>query len=153
MITDRSGLIEYVNPKFELLTGYNAGEAVGENPKILKSGVHDNKFYQGLWETILSGKEWYGEVCNKKKSGELYWEQASISAVRNDAGEISYFISVREDITERKHLDEELKERMEELERFSRLTVNREEKMIQLKEEINALLEQMGKEKKYNIVT
>jgi PAS domain S-box-containing protein len=152
MITDRTGLIEYVNPKFERLTGYNAREAMGETPRILKSGLHDDKFYEGLWETILSGKEWHGEICNKKKNGELYWEQASISAVQNEAGDISYFISVREDITERKRLDEELKERMEELERFSRLTINREEKMIQLKEEVNMLLKQTGREKKYKIV-
>jgi PAS domain S-box-containing protein len=153
MITDRAGLIEYVNPKFERLTGYNAGEAMGKTPRMLKSGVHDDKFYEDLWETILSGKEWHGEICNKKKSGELYWEQTSVSAVQNESGDISYFISVREDITERKRLDEELKERMEELERFSRLTINREEKMIQLKEEINTLLEQMNRDKKYKIVT
>jgi PAS domain S-box-containing protein len=152
MITDRSGLIEYVNPKFEQLTGYNAGEALSKTPRILKSGFHDNKFYENLWNTILSGKEWHGEVCNKKKSGDLYWEQASISAVRNEAGDITYFISVREDISERKRLDEELKERMEELERFSRLTIDREERMIKLKEEINALLEKLGEENKYKIV-
>ncbi len=152
MITDREGRIEYVNPKFEQLTGYVSQEAIGNTPRILKSGVHEEEFYNNLWKTILSGKEWHGDVCNQKKNGELYWEQASISAVLNQSGEISYFVSVREDISERKRMDEELKEHMEELERFSRLTYDREERMIQLKEEINTLLEQMGREKKYKIV-
>jgi PAS domain S-box-containing protein len=152
MITDRNGSIEYVNPKFEQLTGYSAQEVRGNTPRILKSGVHNDEFYRVLWETILSGKEWHCEVCNKKKSNELYWEQASISTVHNEAGEVSYFVSVREDITERKRMDEELRDHMEELERFSRLTIDREERMIQLKEEVNTLLAQIGKEKKYKIV-
>jgi PAS domain S-box-containing protein len=152
MITNEKGDIEYVNPKFEQLTGYSANEVLGKTPAILKSGIHDEGFYKNLWGTILGGNEWHGDICNKNKDGALYWEQTSISVLLNETGEISNFISVREDITERKRMDEELKERMEELERFSRLTIDREERMIQLKEEINALLEQMGREKKYKIV-
>lgn len=152
VITTREGLIEYVNPKFELLTGYTFEEVKGKTPRILKSGVHPEAVYKTLWETILSGKEWHGELCNKKKTGELYWERSSISALRNEAGEISNFISVREDVSEQKRLDEELNQRMKELERFTRLTINREEKMIELKEEINELLVKMGGEKKYKIV-
>ena len=101
---------------------------------------------------FMSGKEWHGEICNQKKDGQLYWEQASISAIRNDAGEIIKFVSVREDITERKRLYEELKQQLEELERFNRLTIDREEGMIELKREINSLLKQMGEKKKYRIV-
>ncbi|MDQ5985715.1 MAG: hypothetical protein CSYNP_01431 [Syntrophus sp. SKADARSKE-3] len=152
MITNDKGIIEYVNPKFEILTGYSAAEAKGNTPRILKSGIHDETFYREMWNTILNGKEWHGEICNKKKSGELYWEQALISSIRNDEGALSYFVSVREDITERRLMEEELKQRMEELERFTKLTIDREEKMIELKEEINTLLTQMGSETKYRIV-
>ena len=152
VITDREGQIEYVNPKFENLTGYSAKEALGSKPRILRSGVHGDAFYQNLWQTIMSGKEWHGEICNRKKDGQLYWEQASISAIRNNAGEIIKYVSVREDITERKHLDEKLKQQLEELERFNRLTIDREERMIELKKEINSLLKHTGEEEKYRIV-
>jgi PAS domain S-box-containing protein len=152
VITNREGQIEYVNPKFEILTGYSAKEALGKTPRMLKSEIHGEAFYHDLWQTIMSGKEWHGEICNRKKDGQLYWEQASISAIRNEAGEIIKFVSVREDITERKRLDGELKQQMEELERFNSLTIDREERMIELKKEINSLLKQMGEEEKYRIV-
>jgi PAS domain S-box-containing protein len=152
MITDRQGQIEYVNPKFEKVTGYSLEEIKGQTPRILKSGVHDQGFYAGLWKTILSGAEWQAEVCNKKKNGELYWEQTFISAIKNESGEILHFISVREDITERRQLNRDMQAHLEELERINRMTINREEKMLQLKEEINALLVKMGQEKKYKIV-
>jgi len=117
VITDNNGNIEYVNPKFETLTGYSLDEAKGKNPRILQSGEHSAAFYKGLWETILSGKEWRGEFINKKKNGELYTESAIISPILNWNGEISYFIAVKEDITEKKKMLEELikaKEKAEE---------------------------------------
>jgi PAS domain S-box-containing protein len=109
VITDTKGNIEYVNPKFCALTGYSKEEAIGKNPKILKSDASDD-FYKDLWETILAGNEWKGEFHNRKKNGDLYWELASISAVKNSSGEIVNFLAIKEDITERKLVSEALKE-------------------------------------------
>jgi PAS domain S-box-containing protein len=109
VITDIEGNIEYVNPKFCDLTGYTKEEAIGKNPRILKSDTPE-EFYKELWDTILAGNEWKGEFHNKKKNGELYWEVASISAVKNPSGEIVNFLAIKEDITERKQVTEALKE-------------------------------------------
>ena len=108
VITDVKGRIEYVNPKFTELTGYRAEEALGKNPRVLKSGLHPPEYYKELWETILAGEAWYGELCNKKKNGELFWESASISPIRNEEGKTTHFVAVKEDITERKRVQEEL---------------------------------------------
>jgi len=109
VITDLNGDIEYVNPKFTETTGYTRQEAIGENPRILKSGLQDDSVYQELWDNISSGKEWWGEFCNVKKNDELYWEYASISPVKNNNGEITHYIAIKEDITLRKKMEEELK--------------------------------------------
>lgn len=117
VITSKDGDIEYVNPKFEETTGYSFDEVFGENPRILNSGTTKPALYEDLWRTILDGHVWQGEFKNKKKDGTFYWEQASISSVKNKAGEISHFVAVKEDITERKILDKELllaKEKAEE---------------------------------------
>ncbi|MCI0521876.1 MAG: PAS domain S-box protein, partial [Chloroflexi bacterium] len=106
VITDIEGKIEYVNPKFTRLTGYTAEEALGQNPNILKSGETPQEEYDRLWKTITSGSEWQGEFHNKKKNGELYWEQASISPIFNPAGAITHFLAVKEDITARKQAEE-----------------------------------------------
>lgn len=106
MITDAKGGIEYVNPKFTQLTGYTLEEVRGKNPRILKSGEQPQEFYKQLWETIASGREWCGEFRNKKKNGQLYWEYACISSVKDKEGRITNFIAVKEDITERKRLEE-----------------------------------------------
>ncbi|MFO7749405.1 MAG: PAS domain S-box protein [Desulfobacteraceae bacterium] len=112
VVTDDQGVIQYVNPSFCRTTGYSPEEAVGENPRILKSGRHPDEFYEEMWQTIESGLIWRGEVCNKKKSGELYWENATISQVLNENGERISYIAVKEDITEKKEL-EQLKEDVE----------------------------------------
>ncbi len=109
VITDTDGKIEYVNSKFTQLTGYSFEESIGENPSILKSGKQSPETYRELWETITTGNEWRGEFCNKKKNGELYWELASISPIKNDKGVITNFIAVKEDITRRKQIEEELR--------------------------------------------
>lgn len=109
VITDVKGIIQYVNPKFSELTGYSSTEAIGKNPRILNSGVHKKRFYKGLWETILSGQNWHGTFCNRRKNGELYWERASISPVRDENGEILNFVAVKEDITKLLQYEEELK--------------------------------------------
>lgn len=109
IITDFYGRIEYINPKFTSLTGYSFSEVIGKTPSVLKSGLQGRDFYTDLWTTILSGKEWRGEFHNKKKNGELYWEFASISPIRNDKNEITHFVAVKEDVTERKKGEEALK--------------------------------------------
>lgn len=106
VITDTKGNIEYVNRKFTDVTGYTKEEALGKNPRILKSGYTLPNEYESLWQTISSGKEWQGEMQNKKKNGELYWEWASISPIINPNGEIISYIAIKEDITEQKKLEQ-----------------------------------------------
>jgi PAS domain S-box-containing protein len=109
MITDTQGIIEFVNPKFTQVTGYQAVEVIGKKPNILKSGEMPLPFYKNMWETITSGREWHGELHNRKKNGELFWEYASISPVRDNKGEIRHYIAVKEDITERKRMEQALR--------------------------------------------
>ncbi len=108
MITDTNGMIEYVNPKFEKLTGFTSKEVNGKNPKILKSGEHSADVYHELWSSITSDGEWYGELHNRKKNGELYWEYASISPIKTPENVITHFVKVSEDITRRKEAEGEL---------------------------------------------
>ena len=109
VITDTNGLIEYANPYFESLTGYSLQELVGQTPRIFKSGLTSRSEYRNLWETILSGEVWRGEFYNIKKNGDFYWEAAVISPVRDLEGGISHFIAIKEDITERKKLESQLR--------------------------------------------
>lgn len=120
VITDSTGFIEYVNPKFTEITGYVPHEAIGRNPRILKAGVQSREFYRELWETILSGREWHGEFCNLKKDGSMYWEHASISPIRDERETITHFVAVKEDITERKRVAEELERAREAADSASR---------------------------------
>jgi sigma-B regulation protein RsbU (phosphoserine phosphatase) len=115
VITDRHGTIEYVNPKFSNLTGYSRDEALGQNPRILKSGVQPAEFYRHMWETISSGREWQGEFHNRKKNGDSYWESASISPILDSGGEITHYVAIKEDITKRKRTEEALRASEEEL--------------------------------------
>jgi PAS domain S-box-containing protein len=108
-ITDAEGNINYVNPFFTELTGYSYEEAQGKNPRFLKSGNHPKEFYKNLWDTILSGKDWSGEIQNRKKNGELYWEKAVISPILDSKGVVNNFVAIKEDITERKNFFEDLK--------------------------------------------
>ena len=108
VITDVNGNIEYANPRFSQLTGYSSEEVIGEKPSVLKSGKTSPEVYKELWRTIKNGNDWRGEFCNRKKNGEIYWESAAISPVKNDKGVITSFIAVKEDITERKKMEEAL---------------------------------------------
>lgn len=110
VITDRSGLITYVNPKFTEVTGYRASEVLGQNPRILKSGEMPPDTYREMWDTVAAGREWRGEFHNRRKDGSSYWESASISAVHDEAGEITHFVAVKEDITARKLAERALTE-------------------------------------------
>jgi PAS domain S-box-containing protein len=111
VITDIKGHIEYANPRFVETTGYTLEEAIGQHTRILSSGETPQEEYKQLWETITTGKEWRGEFHNKKKNGDLYWETAFISPIKNTAGEITHFLAVKEDITERKRAEEANAER------------------------------------------
>lgn len=107
VITNTHGAIEYVNACFCRVTGYSVEEVLGKNPRILKSNVTPPGIYKDLWTTVFSGREWRGELCNKKKNGDLFWESVAVSAIKNDEGEITHFLGVKEDITERKKVEKE----------------------------------------------
>ena len=107
VITDRAGKIEYVNPRFEDATGYTRSEVLGRNPRFLKSGQTQAQTYEDLWKAISEGGEWRGELCNRRKNGELFFEFAAISGVKSENGEIEHYIAVKEDITARKQADAE----------------------------------------------
>jgi len=109
VITDAKGNIEFVNPWFTKTTGYTAEEAKGQNPRILKSGMQPASFYKELWGTILSGKYWHGEFQNRRKNGEVYWETATISPLKNEKGVITHFLALKEETTLRKLMEEKLK--------------------------------------------
>lgn len=121
MITDPSGKIEYVNPKFTQITGYTLDEIIGKTPSIFKSGFTTKEEYDILWKTIKSGGTWKGELKNKKKNGNLYWESAIISPITNEQGEITNFISVKEDITSKKYQAEQLIKAKEQAEKSDKL--------------------------------
>lgn len=108
VITNIDGTTEYVNPQFHKTTGYTADEVIGRKFNFTKSGETPKAIYADLWNTIKNGQVWHGELCNKKKNGEMYWDLVSISPVRNKQGEISHFISIQHDITERKELEQRL---------------------------------------------
>jgi PAS domain S-box-containing protein len=100
IITDKTGLIEFVNTKFEEVSGYRSDEVIGKNPRIISSGEAGAHEYSRLWQAILTGGEWTGEFHNRRKNGELYWERAVIKGVSDEHGEIIHFIAIKEDITE-----------------------------------------------------
>jgi two-component system sensor histidine kinase/response regulator len=109
VITDLAGNIEYANPTFSAVTGYSFAEAKGRNPRILKSGETPAEAYQQLWRTLVAGDTWRGEFHNRRKNGELYWEEATISSVRDSTGCATHYLAVKEDITARKRAEQELR--------------------------------------------
>jgi len=121
LITDPTGKIEYVNPKFTAVSGYSLDEVKGDNPRVLKSGKHTDEFYKNIWDTILSGNDWQGELLNKKKNGELFWENAIISPIINSDGVITNFVAIKEDISEKKLMIEALIRAKDEAEEMNRV--------------------------------
>jgi PAS domain S-box-containing protein len=115
LVTNEKGNIIFVNKRFIELTGYSNSELLNSSPSIIKSGFHSKEFYDDLWKTILSGKEWVGEFLNKKKNGELYWESGMISALKDENGVITNFMAIKEDITHKKQVEKELKVKTEQL--------------------------------------
>jgi PAS domain S-box-containing protein len=116
MVTNRSGTILWTNPAFSTLTGFSAEEARGQNPRLLKSGIHDRDFYKQLWTTILDGKAWHGEFTNRRKDGSLYHDEHTITPVRSESGEITHFVAIMHDITEIKRAEAEVQKLNQELE-------------------------------------
>lgn len=124
LITDLLGNIEYANPKFSETSGFSENEVIGKNPSIVKSGKQSQDFYKNLWDTILSGNDWHGELHNKKKSGELFWEDVIISPIKDEEGIVTHFVAIKEDITEKKKMLAELIEAKEKAEEMNRLKSN-----------------------------
>lgn len=141
IITDRQGNVEYVNPQFSVVTGYNFSEILGNNLRILKSGYTKNEVYKDLWQTITSGNVWKGEFYNKKKNGDYYWEWTVIAPIKNENNEIESYVSVKEDVTKIKTALEALKHSEQEL-RESNATKDRFFSIIahDLKNPFNALM-------------
>lgn len=110
VITDIEGSIQYVNPAFERITGYATEEALGKNPRLLKSGEQDEAFYRHLWQTILKGDTWRGRMTNKSKAGSLYVEETVISPVLNDAGRVVNFVAVKRNVTSEIRMEEKLRQ-------------------------------------------
>jgi PAS domain S-box-containing protein len=108
VITDQDGSVEWVNPAYTRLTGYEAKEIIGHNPRILKSGKQPALFYEELWETILAGEVWHGELINRRKDGSFYVEEQTITPIRNAEGEITHFVAIKQDVTARKQREREL---------------------------------------------
>ncbi len=115
LITNALGTIQWANPAFSTLTGYTLKEAIGNNPRILKSDYHDQKFYKNLWDTISSGEVWQGEIINKRADGELYTEEMTIAPLLSDQNEITNYIAIKHDITDRVQAQAEIQQRTQDL--------------------------------------
>ena len=141
VITNPDGIIQYTNPKFTEITGYSASEVLGLNPSILKSGQTPVEKYEQLWSTITAGHEWNGELLNKKKNGSHYWEQVLISPIKNDKGEITNYVAIKQDVSEKKIFEKQLIEAKEQAEKSDQV---KSEFLAQMSHEIrtpiNAIL-------------
>ncbi|MCB2205983.1 PAS domain S-box protein [bacterium] len=141
IITDTNGAIEYVNPKFTEVTGYTAEEVAGRNPRLLKSAESSTALYRQLWRTLARGEEWRGELQNRRKDGSSYWVLTSISPLKGQDDNVTHYIGIQEDITERKQTEQTLARRTQELETIDRIVeiLNNETSLQRL---IRSLLEQ-----------
>jgi PAS domain S-box len=121
MITNPEEMIEYVNPRFVDVTGYPAKEVIGRSPSILRSGDLTEQEEAAIWATVKEGRTWAGKLRNRRKNGELFWVSASLSPVKNNAGEITHFIGLQEDITERIAAEEEARDHQQQMMRYMRI--------------------------------
>src|SRR6267378_2299472 len=115
VITNREGEIVWSNPAFTRLTGYCSEEIVGRNMRLFKSGEHEGEFYAEMWQTILSGDVWRGELTNRRKDGKLFVQEQTITPVRDEIGEVSHFIAIQQDISRLRRAQEALRESEERL--------------------------------------
>jgi len=151
LITDRQGTILYVNPTFEKVTGYSRSEVLGQTPRIIKSGLHDARFYQELWGILLSGRSFHARFVNRTKGGELYHEEQTIAPLRDKQGHIAYFISTATDLTKQVRESDARALAENSLQRLQDITWTREDRVIELKQEVNRLLHDLGKPAKYSV--
>lgn len=121
VITNTKGDIEYVNPAYEQLTGYSVEEVIGRNPRIVRSGYVEPNTYKNMWHTISSGYVWSGELCNRKKNGEIYWDFGTVTPIKDSQGIITNYIAVKDDVTKLKTKEKELLENKEILEEMVQL--------------------------------
>jgi len=124
LITGSDGVIEYVNPMFEAVTGYSSAELKGKKPSVLKSGVHPPEFYRQMWATIASGRPWQGDICNRKKNGELYLERRGIFPIKDGSGKITHYVGMQIEDLERKKVEDRLRrseERLAEAQKIAHL--------------------------------
>ena len=121
VITDRNGNIQWVNPAFCKMTGYTVDEVIGKNPRIQKSGMVPQEVFSNLWKTILSGNVWHGELINRRKDGSIITEEQTIAPVKDSTGQIIHFITIKQDITERKHAEEVLSKRSDQIATLNRV--------------------------------
>jgi diguanylate cyclase (GGDEF)-like protein/PAS domain S-box-containing protein len=119
-ITDKSGIIQWVNPAWENLTGFAREESIGRTPRIIRSGNHKPQFYQEMWTKILAGQVWQGQMTNRRKDGSLYFEEQTITPVLDGDGNVTHFIAIKQDVTSRKQADDELKHAKEQLEKANK---------------------------------
>ncbi len=119
VITDTEGNIEYTNPKFTELTGYTAEEALGQNPRILNTGIQTKEYYTQMWKTIKEGKTWKGEFSNKTKAGKHFWEQVTITPIKDDKGKIINFLAIKEDFTARRNAEQEIQKQNKQLKKLN----------------------------------
>ena len=121
-ITDAAGNIIHANQKFVDISGYTLPELLGKNHRLLKSGIHPESFYQQMWDILVSGKTWHGEVCNRSKNGELYWVRASTKPILDDNSLPMQYVSIRTDITEIKQIDVKMRAANDELETYRQIS-------------------------------
>ena len=140
LITDTQGMIYFVNPAFERLTGYAPEEALGKTPRILNSGSVSRGVFEQLWNTILAGRDWRGELANRRKNGEIYEADVTITPINDDCGRVISFLSVQRDITQRKRLERQLEEYTETLERCVRARTEALSKLHEISELIHSVL-------------
>jgi len=122
MITDAIGIIKYVNPKFSELTGYSTDELLGQTPKMLQSGQMPREYYQNMWDSLINSGEWQGEIQNKHKQGQDYWVYERVSAIKSPAGDITHFLAIEEDVTQRKSVESALAESEERFRQMAELS-------------------------------
>ena len=145
VITDAGGNIIWVNEAFLRQTLYERNEVIGKNPRFLKSGRQNLEFYKNLWGTLISGHAWFGEFVNKKRDGSLYVDESTITPVIDKDGKITNFIAIKQDITQRRQSQDEIKKRAAELEKMNKRMVGRELHMIEMKKVIQKLKDELNK--------